>query len=297
MFCTKFGSNICYSHWLTILKYCVSYWRIQTSNGPKGSVVNNDSALKTTIKNWRIRVIAKAKVKDQTVEELFKDWSSNHALIWYIYNQKFEYTVLWLFPQQLITTNIRVTRECRSNLAVSYNTTYQTFDIALSLHTAPRQLCFEESIWQARSVSVRFHYQSTLALSNESGRDIHRTRLSVLVRPYCYLRQKRITRVCLSVCLLARLLKTRIRIWIKCCDRCRDMHKLTNFWADPDFERIIVRMPEPDYFLWYHIRCNAEFYYVGKISHIGIGRSIVSLLWSQTQIIQIRMIQNNKRSK
>jgi len=31
-------------------------------------------------------------------------------------------------------------------------------------------------------------------------------------------------------------------------------------------------MPEPDCFLRYRLRCNAEFYYVGKISRIGIGR-------------------------
>ena len=44
--------------------------------------------------------------------------------------------------------------------------------------------------------------------------------------------------------------------------------------TDLTFEpiRIIVRMPEPDFFLRYHMRCNAEFYYVGKIPRIGIGR-------------------------
>ena len=31
-------------------------------------------------------------------------------------------------------------------------------------------------------------------------------------------------------------------------------------------------MPEPDCFLRYRMRCNAEFYYVGKIRRIGIGR-------------------------
>jgi len=38
--------------------------------------------------------------------------------------------------------------------------------------------------------------------------------------------------------------------------------------------RIIVRMPEPDCFLRYRMRCNAEFYYVGKIPRrpTGIGR-------------------------
>jgi len=32
-------------------------------------------------------------------------------------------------------------------------------------------------------------------------------------------------------------------------------------------------MREPDCFLRYHMRCNAEFYYVGKIRRMGIGRS------------------------
>ena len=32
-------------------------------------------------------------------------------------------------------------------------------------------------------------------------------------------------------------------------------------------------MREPDCFLQYHMRCNAEFYYVGKIRRMGIGRS------------------------
>ena len=31
-------------------------------------------------------------------------------------------------------------------------------------------------------------------------------------------------------------------------------------------------MPEPDCFLRYRMRCNAEFYYVGKIPRTGIGR-------------------------
>ena len=56
--------------------------------------------------------------------------------------------------------------------------------------------------------------------------------------------------VCLSVCLLARLLQNAcmdldemLRV-----DRCRDMDELINFWA-----RSIVRMPEPDCFLQYRI--------------------------------------------
>jgi len=31
-------------------------------------------------------------------------------------------------------------------------------------------------------------------------------------------------------------------------------------------------MPEPDCFLRYRMRCNAEFYYVGKMPRTGIGR-------------------------
>ena len=34
-------------------------------------------------------------------------------------------------------------------------------------------------------------------------------------------------------------------------------------------------MPEPDCFLRYHMRCNTEFYDVGKISHIGIGSRLL----------------------
>ena len=41
--------------------------------------------------------------------------------------------------------------------------------------------------------------------------------------------------------------------------------------------RILVRMPEPDYFLRYRMHCNADFYYVGKIPHTGIGHP--SLQW------------------
>ena len=36
--------------------------------------------------------------------------------------------------------------------------------------------------------------------------------------------------------------------------------------------RMSVRMSEPDCFLWYRMRCNAKFYYLGKIPRIGIGR-------------------------
>jgi len=62
--------------------------------------------------------------------------------------------------------------------------------------------------------------------------------------------------VCLSVCLLARLLK----------NACMDLDEMFS----PI--RIIVWLPEPDCFLRYRMRCNAEFYYVGKIPRIGIGR-------------------------
>ena len=34
--------------------------------------------------------------------------------------------------------------------------------------------------------------------------------------------------------------------------------------------RIIVRMPEPDCFLWYRMHCNAEFYYVRKIPQASL---------------------------
>ena len=47
-------------------------------------------------------------------------------------------------------------------------------------------------------------------------------------------------------------------------DRCRD--------TDVSPIRIIVRMPEPDSVLRYRMRCNAEFYYVGKIPRTSIGR-------------------------
>jgi len=75
--------------------------------------------------------------------------------------------------------------------------------------------------------------------------------------------------VCLSVCLLARLLKNAcmdlnemLRV-----DRCRDMDELDYFLSPI---RIIVRMPEPDCFLRCRMRCNAEFYYGGKIPRTGI---------------------------
>ena len=50
---------------------------------------------------------------------------------------------------------------------------------------------------------------------------------------------------------------------------CRQMsgHGRTDWLLSPI--RIIVRMPEPDCFLRYRMRCNAKFYYVGKISRTG----------------------------
>ena len=63
--------------------------------------------------------------------------------------------------------------------------------------------------------------------------------------------------VCLSVCLLARLLENAcidldemLRV-----DRCRDMDELIFLSSI----RIIVRMPEPDCFLRYRMCCNAEY--------------------------------------
>ena len=70
--------------------------------------------------------------------------------------------------------------------------------------------------------------------------------------------------LCLSVC-VQDYSKTRAWIWIKCCVS-TDAWTLTNrltFEPDPDYS--------PDCFLRYHMRCNAEFYYVGKIPRIGIG--------------------------
>ena len=125
--------------------------------------------------------------------------------------------------------------------------------------------------------------------------------------------------VCLSVCLLARILKNACMDLYEMLhvDRFRDMDELINFWARSHrlhwrhysgyctlplklsaydlscvlkFVKIfvlkfflavlrpvvtvtvIVQMPELDCFLWYRMHCNTEFYYVGKILRIGIGR-------------------------
>jgi len=79
--------------------------------------------------------------------------------------------------------------------------------------------------------------------------------------------------VCLSVCLLARLLKNACMIWMKCCvstDVGTWTNRQTDYLLSPI--RIIVRMPEPDCFFRYRMCCSAEFYYVGKIPRIAIGR-------------------------
>ena len=52
-------------------------------------------------------------------------------------------------------------------------------------------------------------------------------------------------------------------------NRHRDMDELINFLSQI---RIIFRMLEPDCFIRYRMRCNAEFYYVGKIPRTSIGR-------------------------
>ena len=45
-------------------------------------------------------------------------------------------------------------------------------------------------------------------------------------------------------------------------------HGRTDYLLSPIW--IIVRMPEPDCFLRYRMRCNAEFYYAGKIPRTGL---------------------------
>jgi len=47
-------------------------------------------------------------------------------------------------------------------------------------------------------------------------------------------------------------------------------HGRTDYLLSPI--RIIVQMPEPDSFMISYKRCNTEFYYVGKIPRIRIGR-------------------------
>ena len=78
--------------------------------------------------------------------------------------------------------------------------------------------------------------------------------------------------VCLSIC-QQDYSKTRAWIWMKCCVSTDVGHGRTDYLLSPI--RIIVRMPEPDCFLRYRLRCNAEFYYVGKIPRTGIGRPLL----------------------
>ena len=79
-------------------------------------------------------------------------------------------------------------------------------------------------------------------------------------------------RVRLSVC-EQDYSQTRAWIWMKCC-----ISTDVETWTKPTNGltlspiRIIVRMLEPDCFLRYRLLCNAEFYYVGKIPRICIGR-------------------------
>jgi len=71
--------------------------------------------------------------------------------------------------------------------------------------------------------------------------------------------------VCLSVCKI-----TQKRVhgfeWNVAC-RQMSGHGRTDQLLSPI--RIIVRMPKPDCFLRYRMRCNAEFYHVGKIQPIA----------------------------
>jgi len=53
-------------------------------------------------------------------------------------------------------------------------------------------------------------------------------------------------------------------------DRCRDMDELINFEPDSDYSPDAgTGLLSPTSYM----RCNAEFYYVGKIPRIGIKRS------------------------
>ena len=77
--------------------------------------------------------------------------------------------------------------------------------------------------------------------------------------------------VCLSVCLLARLLitkKTRAWIWMKCCVS-TDVGPWTNWLTLEPAIRIIVRMPEPDCFLRYRISAATRNVTSGK-SHVHV---------------------------
>ena len=78
--------------------------------------------------------------------------------------------------------------------------------------------------------------------------------------------------VCLSVCLsVSKITQKHVHAfgWNFAC-RQMSGHGRTDQLLSPI--RIIVRMPKPDCFLQYRNRCNAKFYYVGKIPRTGIGR-------------------------
>jgi len=79
--------------------------------------------------------------------------------------------------------------------------------------------------------------------------------------------------LCLSVCLLARLLK----------NTCMDLNEMSRVYTTDvgTWTNWLTFEPDPDYSLdagtgllslMSYMRCNAVFYYVGKISRIRIGR-------------------------
>ena len=88
-----------------------------------------------------------------------------------------------------------------------------------------------------------------------------------------YLRQRMLLPafVCLSVCLSVSKITQKCVLGFGWNVACRQTsgHGRTDQLLSPI--RIIVWMPEPDCFLRYRMRCNAEFYYVGKIPRTGIG--------------------------
>jgi len=77
--------------------------------------------------------------------------------------------------------------------------------------------------------------------------------------------------VCLSVCLSVSKITQK---HLHGCGRhfaCRQMSGRGRTGQLLSPIRIIVRMLKPDCFLRYRMHCNAEFYYVGRISRTGIG--------------------------